>query len=133
MVEVESDMLSEETLRQFEHELVQSRSRLLAAIADESAEHKILDLERARFARLPRSDADATPGSFSPSREQAEVELKRIDAALGRMQRRRFGACCRCNCEIDRERLTADPATPFCQDCFEELAEQRQKALKVRR
>jgi len=125
-------MLNEETRRQFEHELVRLRSRLLAGIAGESAEQKIVEFEQARHARLPRFDADATPGSSRPSREQAEVELKRIDAALGRMQRRRFGACCLCNYEIDRERLTADPATPFCQDCFEELAEQRQKALKVR-
>jgi len=124
-------MLNEESRQQFEHQLVQLRSRLLAGFASESAEQKIDEVEHARHARLPRPDAEAIPGSSKPSREQDERELKRIDAALGRMQRRRFGACCLCKYEIDRDRLTADPATPFCQDCFVEVVEQRQKTVKV--
>lgn len=125
-------MLNEESRQQFEHELVRLRSSLLAGIASQSAEQKIIELDQAKHARLARSDAEAIPGLSKPSKEHDERELKRIDAALGRMQRRRFGACCRCNYEIDRERLTADPATPFCQDCNAEVVEQRQKTAKVR-
>lgn len=42
------------------------------------------------------------------------LELRRIDAALKRLQEGVFGDCVTCEKAIDPERLMLDPTTPFC-------------------
>lgn len=54
------------------------------------------------------------------------IQLDRINAALERYAAGQYGICCRCEMEIPHGRLMADPATPFCLDCTEELAEAKQ-------
>ncbi len=41
-------------------------------------------------------------------------ELRRIDAALARIDAGTFGICAKCGDEIAEERLAAVPDTPFC-------------------
>ena len=45
------------------------------------------------------------------------IELRQIDAALGRIADGGYGDCVKCGNPIVAERLTALPATPFCTDC----------------
>jgi RNA polymerase-binding transcription factor DksA len=47
----------------------------------------------------------------------AEVELRRIDAALSRVVAGDYGVCVRCGADIVEERLDLLPATPFCAAC----------------
>lgn len=44
-------------------------------------------------------------------------ELRRIDAALGRIAAGTFGLCTRCGAEIAPARLALLPDTPFCATC----------------
>ena len=48
---------------------------------------------------------------------QGLVELKRIDAALGRVESGTYGVCVKCGEDISTERLDLLPATPFCRNC----------------
>ena len=48
---------------------------------------------------------------------QGLVELKRIDAALGRVEAGTYGVCVKCGEDISTERLDLLPATPFCRNC----------------
>lgn len=50
-----------------------------------------------------------------------QEELKAIDAAMDRIANGTFGTCVKCGKPISSERLSAVPATPFCQECAAEL------------
>jgi RNA polymerase-binding protein DksA len=45
------------------------------------------------------------------------AELRRIDAALDRLDQGTYGTCTSCGEEISAERLEVLPATPLCKDC----------------
>ncbi|MFN6976860.1 MAG: TraR/DksA family transcriptional regulator [Gemmobacter sp.] len=44
-------------------------------------------------------------------------EMRRIEAALGRIAAGDYGWCVRCGAAIEPERLDAVPETPFCRAC----------------
>ncbi|WP_135501326.1 TraR/DksA family transcriptional regulator [Roseovarius aestuariivivens] len=49
---------------------------------------------------------------------QAELaELRRIDAALGRIEAGTYGICQKCGEDISTARLDMLPETPFCKTC----------------
>ena len=48
-----------------------------------------------------------------------EVELKRIDAALQRIEDGEYGRCVNCGEKIGAKRLKLDPTVPVCIDCAE--------------
>jgi len=54
-------------------------------------------------------------------RSRQLIQLKRVEAALKRFEEGRYGECCRCHEPIPSQRLAADPATPFCMDCLQEI------------
>ena len=45
------------------------------------------------------------------------AELRRIDAALARIEQGIYGACQKCGDDISQERLELLPDTPFCRTC----------------
>lgn len=51
------------------------------------------------------------------SQARAEQELRRIDAALQRIERGEYGDCPQCGEPIAPARLEADPAVVLCLDC----------------
>jgi RNA polymerase-binding transcription factor DksA len=44
-------------------------------------------------------------------------EIRRISAALARIEAGKYGACTRCGAEITAARLDAMPEAPLCQNC----------------
>ena len=46
-----------------------------------------------------------------------EVELKKINAAIRRIEVGEYGFCTRCGDDITPKRLELDPALPLCIDC----------------
>ncbi|WP_149193904.1 TraR/DksA C4-type zinc finger protein [Luteimonas suaedae] len=109
-------------------QLERKRSALLDALAapDESARPVALD--QTLQGRVSRIDAIAQQQMAKAGRSRLKPELDRIDAALERHRRGRYGRCCRCGEDVPLPRLQADPATPFCRDCADELAEERENA-----
>jgi RNA polymerase-binding transcription factor DksA len=47
----------------------------------------------------------------------AQTEIKRIDAALARIDGGDYGICAKCGADIAEERLDLVPFTPFCGAC----------------
>lgn len=45
------------------------------------------------------------------------AELRRIDAALARLDEGTYGQCAKCGGDISAERLAVLPATPLCKVC----------------
>jgi DnaK suppressor protein len=54
------------------------------------------------------------------SRELLLRNKRRLEAALARINKGSFGACCDCGDVLTFEELEDDPATPFCAYCKEE-------------
>ena len=46
-----------------------------------------------------------------------QAEIRRIDAALGRIADKSWGTCVKCGDEIEAKRLELMPETPFCAAC----------------
>jgi RNA polymerase-binding transcription factor DksA len=101
--------------------------------AIEAARSQLLARREELNVRLGRieNDLDETPNpdaeERATEREGDEVledlgnagllELRKIEAALARIEDGSYGICARCGEEIMPERLAAVPYTPFCRDC----------------
>lgn len=79
-------------------------------------------LDQASVGRLSRMDALQQQATRTGLREGQKREERRIEAALARIDAGQFGICCACADDIPGDRLSADPATPFCIACASERA-----------
>lgn len=109
-------MLDERNLRRFEREL-----RLLrdGSSSEEASGEADQASRSSRVTHIARAASKTNPA--------VQNQLRRIDAALARIDAGRFGLCCQCHEPLDAAWLAADPATPFCQICAEEIAEKRRR------
>ncbi|MEM5515940.1 hypothetical protein WNY37_03190 [Henriciella sp. AS95] len=71
------------------------------------------------FIRTARPSGD-DGGDRTTMPVEGEATLKRIDAALRRLDTGRFGHCLYCGDQINMSRLTHDPATESCTTCDED-------------
>lgn len=55
-------------------------------------------------------------------------ERRKVEAALDRVEAGTYGICCQCDEAMTPERLKADPAAPFCQECIDDRAPARMLA-----
>lgn len=76
-----------------------------------------VELDQSRMGRLSRMDALQNQALSKDIAQRREVEFRRIDSALVRLERGNYGLCVRCEEEIAPARLEFDPATPLCVDC----------------
>ncbi|MFV2053177.1 TraR/DksA family transcriptional regulator [Aliiroseovarius sp. YM-037] len=47
----------------------------------------------------------------------SQAEIRKIEAALGRIDAGEYGLCAKCGDKITNERLDVLPYTPFCKSC----------------
>jgi DnaK suppressor protein len=104
-------------IQHFRSRLLDARAQLLAlqATRDDSAATVVLD--QTSVGRLSRMDALQQQAMALASRERAQRELLRIEAALQRCDDGRYGDCVDCGEPINLRRLEHDPATPLCVAC----------------
>jgi DnaK suppressor protein len=107
-----------------EIDIAAARQRLLAKqaelreIAASSREaRRPVELDQSRVGRLSRMDALQGQAMALETERRREVELRRIDAALERLEAGEYGYCLTCGEAIGARRLELDPATPVCIDC----------------
>ncbi len=96
--------------------LLESRREALLGerrLAESSA--ATVQLDQGAQGRLSRMDAMQQQAMAASQVRRPRTELRKVEAALDRPGT--FGACCRCDEPMTPERLQADAATPFCQDC----------------
>jgi DnaK suppressor protein len=94
-----------------------ARDALQALDATSSAAAQPVELDQTRVGRLSRMDAMQAQQMSLATRRRREVQLTRIESALGRIESGDYGDCIRCGEPINDERLDFDPAVLLCIRC----------------
>ncbi len=101
--------------------LIEQRIAELEGIAESSRKATdIVELDQSCQGRLTRMDALQGQAMAQAVELRRVAALKRLRAALGRIERNEFGECIECGEPIAQARLKADPATILCLDCASE-------------
>ncbi len=78
-----------------------------------------MELDQTRQGRLSRIDALQQQAMAAETQRRRTLELRRIDAALRRIDAGEYGYCLTCGEEIAPARLKFDPAATQCVPCAE--------------
>lgn len=97
--------------------LIEKREELLAIATASRDSRKPVELDQSRVGRLSRMDALQDQAMALETERRREIEIRRIGAALDRVESGNYGYCLTCGEEIEAKRLELDPATPVCIDC----------------
>ncbi len=107
-----------------ETQLAEYRARLearLIELADEAsrgdAGQKTVELDQQAVGRLSRMDALQNQAMAKAQGARREGEVRRVRAALHRIESGEFGYCTDCGEDIGEARLTVDPTLPRCLSC----------------
>ena len=84
----------------------------LAITGDQSS--RVVELDQARMGRLSRMDAMQAQAMSQESGRRRDVMLRRIAAALDRIDNGNFGRCESCEEPIHRKRLEFDATALLC-------------------
>ncbi len=102
------------------------RERILEKLAaleslDETARESTatVELDQTRQGRLSRMDALQGQAMARAGDARRKTEIRRLKAALERLERGEYGDCLECGEAIAEARLSADPAATLCMECAE--------------
>jgi len=98
-------------------ELEVLREQVMAATEHGAEATQPVELDQQRVGRLSRMDALQGQEMARAAERRRDTELRKIEAALARLDSGDYGWCVRCGEEIAAERLRLDPAIPVCIDC----------------
>jgi DnaK suppressor protein len=93
------------------------RDEILALSQTASEDRKPVSLDQQSVGRLSRQDSLQVQAMAKAADARRAGELRRIDAALHRLEQGEHGWCVECGEAIDPKRLEIDPAAPRCRDC----------------
>jgi len=78
---------------------------------------QIVELDQASVGRLSRMDAMQGQAMAIAANQRRHAEMRKIEAALIRINHKEYGQCLVCNEEIAEQRLKLNPATLLCINC----------------
>ena len=93
------------------------REEILALSQTAAEDRKPVGLDQQSVGRLSRQDSLQVQAMAKAAEARRTAELRRIDAALQRVEDGEYGYCVECGEAIDPKRLEIDPAAPRCRDC----------------
>lgn len=111
--------LDDRQLKELEQRLRDMRAAIVELEDARRGSGAVVELDQARAGRLSRMDAMQLQAMAQAGEARARVELKRIDAALRRLESDDFGCCGDCDEPIAGARLRADPTATLCVTCAE--------------
>lgn len=79
-----------------------------------------VELDQSSVGRVSRIDALQQQALAQGLMERMVIRRRKIEAALARLDSCTYGLCCACQSDLEPERLNADPAAVFCQECAAE-------------
>lgn len=101
----------------FRERLIKERE-VLEALSDTGRDSRNpVVLDQTSVGRLSRMDAIQVQAMAIESERRRQTQIKRIEAALKRIDEGEFGYCLRCGEEIPEKRLEIDPTALLCTRC----------------
>ena len=107
---------SDHSPQDWKRQLLAMRAELETLLAGHEEPRAQPEVEPDVGDRSSRAEAVQDHEMASATTRRRHLELRRIDAALQRLETGEFGDCVTCSRPIDLERLALDPTTPFCID-----------------
>ena len=108
-------------LEEFRRLLLEERQQLLASSEADRDSRRPVALDQPGVGRLSRMDALQMQAMAVEAERRRQARLRRIDAALERMEEGEFGYCVGCGEPIPRQRLEFDPTSPRCVSCAQDV------------
>lgn len=97
---------------------LESLRQEIRSLSQTAAEdRKPVSLDQQSVGRLSRQDSLQVQAMAKAADARRAGELRRIEAALARLDDGEYGWCVECGETIDPKRLETDPAAPRCRDC----------------
>ena len=93
------------------------RAELVQSSADHLGDRMPVELDQQSVGRLSRMDALQGQAMAKETERRRADEIRRIDAALDRLEKGDYGYCVNCGEDIDPKRLDFDLSIPTCIDC----------------
>jgi DnaK suppressor protein len=90
----------------------------VASTTDEAAD--VVKLDQSKVGRLSRMDAMQAQAMAKESVRRRREMLRKISAALQRIEDGEYGRCRNCDERINPKRLEIDPTTLYCINCASE-------------
>lgn len=109
--------MNKQQLKQFEEVLREYRQQLEYLSDTRKEASSTVELDQTRTGRVSRIDALQGQAMAKAGQARAELELKKIQAALVRIDDGSFGSCLECGEEIAEARLKASPVATLCIKC----------------
>lgn len=97
--------------------LLQLRAELEAEAESADGSADIVELDQSKVGRLSRMDAMQAQAMAKATAQRRDAALRRIAAALRRLDDGEFGTCLECDEPINPRRLEFDPTVLLCVDC----------------
>lgn len=94
--------------------LLAEQAELRSLMDSAEASGAPVELDQSVQGRLSRMDAMQQQAMAAEMERQRRLRLKRIEAALTRLETGDYGYCVTCGEDIESKRLALDPATPTC-------------------
>ena len=109
--------MEESFTRKMKNSLVSLKKEILRNLASESEDFRniIEDMDPKDLADIAADDIDRKTLDALGTQELKRLQL--IEAALARIENKKYGLCARCSKKIPRERLEAIPYALLCIDC----------------
>ena len=104
--------------------LLELREELESVAAASESSSQIVELDQARVGRLSRMDALQAQAMSQASGRRREMMLRKISAALERIDNGYYGLCQSCEEMINRKRLEFDPTAVMCIECATKAEQQ---------
>ena len=101
----------------FRQQLLRLQADLSELRATGEAAAGVVELDQTSVGRPSRMDAMQGQAMSREQRRRRELELKKIAAALRRIESGNYGDCLACEEPIAIQRLTLDPAATLCISC----------------
>jgi DnaK suppressor protein len=99
--------------------LLQLKVELLVLEETSRESGETVELDQAKIGRLSRMDAMQGQQMALETARRRQLQLKKIEGALQRIESNDFGDCFVCGEAIDTRRLNIDPTLSRCMDCAE--------------
>lgn len=97
--------------------LVARLEDLRAASATSSESRRPVELDQTSVGRVSRMDAMQLQAMALAMERRRHDEVRRIEAAIGRIDDGEYGYCIACGEEMSAKRLAVDPTIPTCIRC----------------